>query len=227
MKVDGVTPARLTDSRSYEFSPEWSPDGRRIAYIASPSPSAPQTIAIAVVDSPAVPRTFLSLPVLPADIHWSPDGKYLAFGSMFVTQDQAPAEAGIWLVRPDGSDFRALSVNCAPSGACSSPSHIQPVWAPDGSRLAWSTIRSGEAPGDNWMVIGRRSGGEEARVHVGAVLNSAVAYPQWSPDGSLVAYQARSATDSSVVELRVSAPDGSGAVTKVSPFAGSWVLWRP
>jgi Tol biopolymer transport system component len=224
MMTSGVTAARLTDAPFPESSPQWSPDGRRVAYIASRSPGEPLTIGLAVVDSRAVAASFLSLPVLPAEVHRSPDGKYLAFSSLFVTPDQAPTDAGIWLVRADGSDLRPLSANRAPSGSCSSPSHLGPVWAPDGTRLAWSTVRSGEQLSEAWMVVGRRSGEEEARARVGGMLYTAVAYPQWSPDGSLLAYQACSATDSSVVELRVSAPDGGGVVTKLSPFVGAQVL---
>jgi len=223
MTAAGDGPGRLTGTAfpRGETAPVWSPDGRRVAFIGGAPVGNSATIIVAVVDSPAVAVSYLPITPDPADLHWSPDGKYIAFSSW-----DSPGQ-GVWIVRPDGTNLRPLSANCSLPSTCSTPSQLGPAWAPDGTKLAWSTGLLVEGVIDSYLVVGSLSGGALSSLHVGSSDHQATAAPRWSPDGTLLLYNARSATDSTVVELRVSAPDGTGAVAKVSPYAGGGAQWRP
>lgn len=63
-------------------SPRWSPDGARVAYLADGDPKGTQVFIKWVgVDGP--PSQITTVAESPADIRWSPDGKWIGF-SMFV-----------------------------------------------------------------------------------------------------------------------------------------------
>ncbi len=67
-------------------SPRWSPDGKRVAYLAEGEPEGPQLFVRWVdVDGPATQITHVTQ--APRGIKWSPDGKSIAF-SMFVPEQQ-------------------------------------------------------------------------------------------------------------------------------------------
>lgn len=59
------------------FSPRWSPDGKRIAYVSTDGEGAPE-IHVRWVDSGADAKV-TNLPTSPHGIVWSPDGKQIAY----------------------------------------------------------------------------------------------------------------------------------------------------
>jgi TolB protein len=107
---------------------QWSPDGARIA--------------VMILNVKAKPRNASAIYVLDADgsgLHrvtpirlnagnpdWSPDGQRIAFNSSY--EGQGAIE--IYTVRPDGSGLRRLRRE--PKNSYS----FDPVWSPDGGRLA-------------------------------------------------------------------------------------------
>jgi Tol biopolymer transport system component len=71
------------------------------------------------------------------DPAWSPDGQWIVWG-FFPSQSD---EAGLWLMRPDGSDRRLLIAG-----------GFDPSWAPDGTRIAFSYTASPDTAATIWSI---------------------------------------------------------------------------
>jgi Tol biopolymer transport system component len=75
------------------FDPDWSPDGRYLAFASS---NGGEGIAAAAQGGSGARRIYRGGPA--SGPEWSPDGKWLAFST----------DGHVWLVRRDGSDLRRV-----------------------------------------------------------------------------------------------------------------------
>jgi dipeptidyl aminopeptidase/acylaminoacyl peptidase len=82
------------------FSPVWSPDGKRLAYVSTVEDGRPQ-IYVRWMATGATAKV-ADLPEAPGDIAWSPDGRTLAF-TMFVPE--APPHLGAPIEKPEGAKW--------------------------------------------------------------------------------------------------------------------------
>lgn len=115
--------------------PQWSPDGKRIAYVATPTPRADDgslsDIYIAAADGSGAPRKLIENPGPDSMPRWSPDGSKIAFNS----RDARSGELGIQHlhVAPSaGGPSRAVATDI-PAAA----SDVR--WSRDGSTLYFRT----------------------------------------------------------------------------------------
>ncbi len=115
-----------------------------------------------VMTGPPVDALPGSRRVMSADV--SPDGAWLAFSTSGGQED-------LFIVRRDGSELRQLTNDPARDR--------NPVWSPDGSRLAFYSTRSGNY--DIWTM--RPDGSDAQQMTRGTPL----AEPLWSPDGKRIA----------------------------------------
>jgi len=121
---------RPPDASSSFTSPTFSPDGNRMAYIASN-----REVWVADTDTPADPDTRIDLytdaseppaasdwSMEPRAVHWSPDGEWL-----LVTRQRCcgSGSADIILVRPDGSEQQTIV------DASRLPSFPEATWSED------------------------------------------------------------------------------------------------
>lgn len=126
MNADGTDAQPVFTEPRYRVEPAWSPDGKRIAYVASAQPLG-RSIYIASADGQ------FSKPIVqggqPA---WSPDGTEIAFvvGSRGVRK--------IYILDLEGHTQRQLLPD-------KNPWMQHPAWSPDGERIAfaWSPEKSG------------------------------------------------------------------------------------
>ncbi len=88
------------DGAAGEGEPRWSPDGRRLAYVAAGPQGKPQLHVRWMASGASAAMT--DLPEGPDDLAWSPDGRSIAF-SMLVTED-AP-KLGAPMDKPEGAKW--------------------------------------------------------------------------------------------------------------------------
>jgi dipeptidyl aminopeptidase/acylaminoacyl peptidase len=211
--ADGRGHRKLTSSESGEGSPRWSPDGTRLAYVASTDQGAEVFVHWVATHQSA---RLTQLDRSPSGLTWSPDGQQLAFSMLVPTPPPAfdvdlptPPRGASWADRPrvitrvrheaDGAGhletgFRHLFVVPSHGGT---PRQVTsgdyqhasaPSWLPDGSGLVFSANRS-----DDWEYTFRESDLYLARL--GDTTATAVTRrtgpdygPAVSPDGERVAY---------------------------------------
>jgi Tol biopolymer transport system component/imidazolonepropionase-like amidohydrolase len=192
----------ITDPFGDARQPQWSPDGRRIAFQAYWT--GDYDVWTVNADGTGL-RQVTSGPYDDREPTWFPDGERVAFSS------DRGGTYGIWEVDV-GSGVARRRVD-GPGNEYS------PSVAPDGERLAWVTDDEGGA-----VAFGDGADRVTHRVE----LEGATGYaPSWSPNGRMVAYVTISGGRS---ELRVTAADGSagtgstvtGTDEDVFPFRASW-----
>ena len=155
----------LTDARS----PVWSPDGRRLAYVAK-ADGKPQLFVHHFAEGRGgVDQQITHLTESPSGVAWSPDGTQLAFlqyvayapGASVVELPPKPegatwADAPIYIdrlkYRADGQGYlkpryRQIFVVSATGGTArqlthGAYDHSDPTWAPDGSAIVFSANAS-------------------------------------------------------------------------------------
>jgi TolB protein len=148
---------RLTNNRSIEVSPTWSPDGERLAFVSDRTGS-PQ---IYIMDADGSNQRRLTYNgdynTGPA---WSPDGLWIAY------ETRVNGQFDIWLIDPEGSVNVPLVTHPR--------SDESPSWAPNSRTLVFSSTRRGRA--DLYMMD--RDGSNLRRLTEGAGNNTS---PAWGP----------------------------------------------
>lgn len=161
--------ARLLEiSRVSEF--QWSPDGKRIAYVSNASGTA-QIHLLPLDGGDSIQLTRQEVPV--TDPQWSPDGRNL----LFLTDPGWQERYELWEHDQGGSGSRR---HLPDRGAIQR--HAR--WSPDGSRVVLETNAAGNfdlalwCPQDPVLRHLVRGPTDERE-------------PEWSPDGSSIAFVAR------------------------------------
>lgn len=189
--------------------PAWSPDSRRLAFLA-PSHSEDREVEsqlyVLDVDSRDVARP-LDLVVEVFSPQWSPDGERIAFVA------EVPGKGtDIYTVRPDDSLPKQLTATQRPKQDL--------AWSPDGTTLAFS----GETTEGKFDIFLINSEGTE-QSQIVTTENDLV--PTWSPDGQWIAFVSER-PDLNVGELYL-APVAGGTPVRVTdqPLTADWVAWVP
>jgi len=87
----GGSPRRLTTHKASDGSPDWSPDGKRIAFVARRDDDKAAQLYLIPVDG-GEPERITDMPLGVSDPKWFPDGKRIAFVSHVVAGAESVEE---------------------------------------------------------------------------------------------------------------------------------------
>jgi Tol biopolymer transport system component len=221
---DGTGVVKLTTGPdgTFDYNPDWSPDGSKIAFERDRSgcgcveSAGPSEIFTMNADGSDVRQiTFDQFPGA-GDPAWSPDGTRIA-----VQRFDIPAgRDGIYIMNADGSHPVQVTQNDARG------ENEEPQWSPDGRKLVFQ-IQS-ETKGYALFTVNLDGTGERRLTP----WSLDASHPDWSPDGRLIVFQAPHerppGTSGNVYTIR---PDGSHLVA-VTDYEGGAVnatnpAWSP
>ena len=195
----GASLVRLTNDGTTDVTPDWSPDGTKIAFASGRDGNS----EIYVMDKDGSGFTRLTNDTgadwSPA---WSPDGTKIAFNT---NRDGTGYE--IYVMDKDGGNLARLTSN--------NNSHDwYPDWSPDGTKIVFEADRVGAPQPD--IVVMNADGSAPTRLRNGR-------RPAWSPDGTKIAFIA---DNGGTVGIYVMNADGSG-VTQLTNNGDSDPAWSP
>ena len=216
VSASGDTTVRLTGSPKPETSPRWSPDGRYLAFLSSRDGKKTQVYLLDRRGGDAEPTTDYKTGV--SSFAWSPDSKRLALivpdpdpnepaekaGKTDADKDKDKPKPVVIDRRQflqDGTGFldnirRHLHVfdiaTKADTQVSTDPKHDDgtPVWAPDGSLIAFSANRTDDPDGNentDIFVVEPRAGATPRALTTSPAGDES---PVFSPDGKWIAYLA-------------------------------------
>ncbi len=219
MNADGTNPRNLTNTSDIdEFTPAWSPDGTRIAFI---SDAFTQTLTIMAADgsNPTPVATGATFPT------WNPAGTEIAYVR---GQDGLPVNIVIRTLAT-GVEREITGPVDFGNGVFIDVDEMEPSWSPTGDRIAFTSVRpevmvnllTGELEvaaqyeivtvnidGTGEQVVSRGDPGSDRANYLDEDRS-----PSWSPDGSMVLFMSQSQAPSCCGPWQVWAVnrDGSGA----------------
>jgi Tol biopolymer transport system component/DNA-binding winged helix-turn-helix (wHTH) protein len=162
---------RLTNEPSHDFNPEWSPDGRYIAfcrvlkgatgiYIIPALGGAERRVRNTLWDEESNESIWA-----PGHLSWSPNGKLVAFSDR-ASRSEVPS---IFLLALDSLDVRRLTSPQRSKG------DFNPEFSPDGQTLAFTRVSQGSQS----IYVIPVSGGQERRLTSDNKWKMGIA---WTPD---------------------------------------------
>jgi dipeptidyl aminopeptidase/acylaminoacyl peptidase len=231
----------------------WSPDSKRIAYVAQGQPAGAQ-VFVRWIDAPGETQ-LTRLERSPSNLTWSPDGRHIAFNMLVpgtpglsVKMPARPAGAK-WIDPPrvvDRLNYRSDGSGWRPEGFAhvfvisdegGAPrqltdgdyQHGAPEWAADSRSLLFSAVRKPDAEylrnDSEVYAVGLESGAVRQLTDRKGPDNN----PQVSNDGKLIAYTGYDQNDNTynVTRLYVMNADGTNrrALTPTFDRSPSNVFW--
>lgn len=190
MSMRGGDARRLTDAANGVQQYAWSPDGSKVAFVtadepekrsdaeknnrsfevvdddylttAAPTPSHVWVVSSDGGDARRVTSGWWSLPVahppgpVPSPLSWSPDGKTIAITRRETPHEKTPDVSHVALVDVATGSTRRLTTHVVDDA--------QPVFSPDGTRIAYWHPQGGERSGQNAIWVAPAAGGDGREV---------------------------------------------------------------
>jgi len=167
MSVDGFDVAQVTNNKTINLVPSWSPDASSILFTSFMDGNA--SLYRADVAGRGA-RKLSSVHGLNLGGRWSPDGRTIALSV------ERGGNSDIFLLNAEGQVLKQLT---------NGPEiDVSPSWSLDGGQLAFVSARTGSPQ----VYVMNADGSSPRRVTFQGGYNTS---PSWSPKGDLVAYVGR------------------------------------
>jgi Tol biopolymer transport system component len=217
--LDPANPSAVTNltdngEASYDEKPIWSPDGKKVAFVSDYTKAGHGQKNVFVMEPGAAEQSvnlatqiteYSSGGKTIGELAWSPDGSRIAYRRGNNSNDDE-----VLVVNADGTSTFPLTIG-------SPGDNKHPTWSADSSKIAYSS--------GNQIYVASSTGGLGT-----ALANGVGREPEFSPDGTRVAFDWPNGI-ADYVDLRIVNADGSGSpVTVVDPFPYSeWTFaaWSP
>lgn len=165
--LDGSEKIQVTNNRTINLSPSWTPDGRSILYTSYKKGNP----SLYLFDFfPGKETKFSSRTGLNLGGRWSSDGKLVAVSL------ERGGNTDIYLLDRSGKIVRRLTHGQAID--------VSPAWSPDGNHLVFVSSRSGTPQ----LYIKEIASGNTRRLTYSGGYNTS---PDWSAQGDKIAYTGR------------------------------------
>ena len=172
VKPDGQGLRRITDDPAFEACPAYSADGKRIAYCSGQGSPAGVFEIWTMTKNGMDKQQLTHLGGSAIFPDFSPSGRRVAFGA----RPAGETNTHIYAIRPDGTDLQQLTTG--------SWNDLYPAYSPNGRRIVFLSSRTGTL--QVWEM--RADGSDQTQLTFDAAPKDQV--PDWSPDGSTIAYVA-------------------------------------
>jgi len=182
-RVDGSQRLQLSFPPMRTGAPRWSPDGKRIAFMAM-TPGKPWKISLVSPDGGS-PQQLLPGERNEAFPDWSPDGNSLAFGGAPFVEGGTSGTMAVQVL-----DTRTRQVSTLPG----SEGLFAPRWSPNGRYMSaqpeahWEKLMLFDFTTQKWAEL--------------ADMN--VYYPTWSHDGNYIYFDTPTREDPAIFRVRIS-----------------------
>lgn len=189
MSTNGTEVSRIGDfDVSNIWRPAVSPDGTKIAFVATAGSNASQ-IWIVNADGTNWKNLTQNNSMHHEHPTWSPDGTQIAYHAY-----ETGEEGDIYVINVNGTGKRNITN--------SSTGDWWPSWSPDGETIAFHTIES------NHVYINAINADGSGRRELLRDATALFRNPSWSPDGSRIAFQSNLESEVSW-EIMMANSDGS------------------
>jgi TolB protein len=214
MEPDGSGRIELPVGREegpFVGDPDWNRDGTRIVFV---------TLSKYGGDMRSVRRDGSDVQTIPnvtgllRTPRVSPDDRKI----IYVQTDMYGSNGSLYLMNTDGSGGRRLSPDPIET------SDLGPAWAPDSSRIVFST-RPYSQQGPTTLAVLNLQTGKRTPLPLPAGVENATD-PSWSPDGRSIAFTARS-HDWRTSDVYVMNADGSDPVRLTTTGVDAMPDWSP
>jgi len=192
--ADGSAPVQITDGRSLDVSPAWSPDGRFLYFVSDRGGS--RDVYRLPADGRGTPQR-VTTGLDAQTISLSPDGRRLAYTRL-------QSSSNIWSL-PVPADGPIPARDAVPITTGTQKIETLDVTR-DGRRLVFDSDRGGNAD----LYVMATGGGEAVQL----TTDSAGDYsPAWSPDGTRIAFHSMRAGNRDIFTMNA---DGTGLTQRTT-----------
>jgi Tol biopolymer transport system component len=210
VNADGTGATNLTNIDGHDRLATWSPDGSKIAFMSQrEDDNTSEDLYVMNADGSNPVR--IAVKAGGGRASWSPSGDRIAYASYVSGRFQ------IWVSNPDGTDAVNISSN--------SFSDSVPVWSPDGTKIAFNSLRGGFGVAV-WVMSVDGSQPE----NLTPSFASAAGF-SWSPDSSrLVLHGGVSADDGPdvyIVDVATGTLDNLTDATDAAMYSEQQATWSP